>query len=191
MRQPSNGSVPHRTGQPRRVRKSDADRADDILAGIERAVADLPTDELTAADAIARVKKTDGYTTLLKKSKDAVAAALTIPDPDAEPLLDAKGRPQPDPDLRGQETVPLPDAYQPDDDTIDVLTDGIDDHLETDVLPHAPDAWVDHSKTKLGYEIPFTRIFYRYQPPRPLAEIDADLKQVETEILQLIAEVTE
>jgi type I restriction enzyme M protein len=108
-----------------------------------------------------------------------------------EVLRDAKGRPQPDPDLRGQETIPLPDTYQPDDSTIDILTDGVDDHLKTEVLPHAPDAWADHTKTKLGYEIPFTRIFYRYQPPRPLHEIDADIKQVETEILQLLAEVTE
>ncbi|MFA9430013.1 N-6 DNA methylase [Egicoccus sp. AB-alg2] len=173
------------------VRKSDADRAEDILAGIEQVVADLPTDELTTAEAVTRVKETDGYTALLKKAKDAIAAALTVPDPDAEPLVDAKGHPQPDPDLRGQETVPLPDTYQPNDDTTDVLTDGVEDHLKTEVLPHAPDAWVDHTKTKLGYEIPFTRIFYRYQPPRPLAEIDADIKQVEAEILQLLAEVTE
>jgi type I restriction enzyme M protein len=173
------------------VRKSDAERAEAILAAIEDAVADLPADGLTAAEALSRIKKTDGYTSLLKKAKTAITTALTVPDPDAEPLRDAKGRPQPDPDLRGQETVPLPGTYQPGDDTIDVLTDGVDDHLKTEVLPHAPDAWVDHTKTKLGYEIPFTRIFYRYQPPRPLAEIDVDIKQVEAEILQLLAEVTE
>ena len=173
------------------VRKSDADRAEAILATLEDAVAGLPADGISAADAITRIKKTDGYTPLLKKAKDAIAAALTVPDPDAEPFRDAKGHPQPDPDLRGQETVPLPEGYEPDDDTIDVLTDGVDNHLKTEVLPHAPDAWADHTKTKLGYEIPVTRIFYRYQPPRPLAEIDADIKQVETEILQLLAEVTE
>ncbi|MEX1164303.1 MAG: N-6 DNA methylase [Nitriliruptor sp.] len=173
------------------VRKSDADRAEAILAGIERAVAELPAEGLTAAAAVARIGKVVGYTSLLKKAKDAITAAVTVPDPEAEPLRDAKGRPQPDPDLRGQETVPLPDTYHPDDDTIDVLTDGVDDHLKSEVLPHASDAWVDHTKTKLGYEIPVTRIFYRYQPPRPLAEIDADIKQVEQEILKLLEKVTE
>ena len=51
-----------------------------------------------------------------------------------------------------------------------------------EVLPHVPDAWVDHDKTKVGYEIPFTRHFYVYKPPRPLAEIDAELKSLEVEI---------
>ena len=51
-----------------------------------------------------------------------------------------------------------------------------------EVLPHVPDAWIDHTKTKIGYEIPFTRHFYVYNPPRPLAEIDAELKALEAEI---------
>jgi type I restriction enzyme M protein len=59
------------------------------------------------------------------------------------------------------------------------------------VLPYVPDAWVDHDSTKIGYEIPLTRHFYKYVPPRPLAEIDAEIKQLETEIQQLLREVTE
>ncbi len=51
------------------------------------------------------------------------------------------------------------------------------------MLPHAPDAWIDHEKTKVGYEIPFNRHFYVFKPPRPLAEIDADLKVVTDRIL--------
>jgi len=58
------------------------------------------------------------------------------------------------------------------------------------VLPHVPDAWIDHTKTKVGYEIPFTRHFYVYTPPRPLAEIDAELKELEAEIQRLLGEVT-
>ena len=50
-------------------------------------------------------------------------------------------------------------------------------YFETEVCPHVPDAWVDTKKTKVGYEIPFTRQFYKYIPPRPLAEIDADLEK--------------
>ena len=57
-------------------------------------------------------------------------------------------------------------------------------------LPHVPDAWIDHDKTKVGYEIPFTRHFYVYTPPRPLAEIDAELRDLEAQIQKLLGEVT-
>ena len=67
----------------------------------------------------------------------------------------------------------------------------VDTYLTDEVLPYVPDAWVDHTKTKIGYEIPLTRHFYTYTPPRPLAEIDAEIKQLETEIQALLNEVTE
>jgi type I restriction enzyme M protein len=63
----------------------------------------------------------------------------------------------------------------------------VDAYVEREVLPHVSDAWVDHTKTKIGYEIPFTRFFYKYVPPRPLAEIDAELEAVEAEIQQVLA----
>ncbi|MEV7187823.1 class I SAM-dependent DNA methyltransferase [Kitasatospora sp. NPDC093102] len=88
-----------------------------------------------------------------------------------------KNAPEPDPDLRDFENVPL--------------GEDVDGYLKREVLPHVPDAWIDHSKTKIGYEIPFTRQFYVYQPPRPLAEIDAELKSLEAEIQVLLGEVTE
>ena len=77
------------------------------------------------------------------------------------------------------------------------LGEDIDAYLAREVLPHVPDAWIDVSKTDpldgqvgiVGYEIPFNRHFYQYQPPRPLAEIDADLDAVAKEIMQLLAEV--
>src|SRR5699024_6989758 len=71
------------------------------------------------------------------------------------------------------------------------LDEDIDAYMAREVHPHVPDAWADHSKTKIGYEIPFTRHFYVYQPPRPLAEIDAELKELEGQIQQLLGEVTE
>jgi type I restriction enzyme M protein len=172
------------------VRRSDAPHAEDVLAGVEAAVADLPAEGLTVAEALAQVRGTSELGSLLKKAADAVGRALSVDDPEAPVVRDAKGRPVPDPDLRGQETVPLPDDYDPTDDRVDWLREGVDEHVEAEVLPHAPDAWADHSKTKLGYEIPLTRIFYRYVPPRPLEEIDADLRKVEAEILDLLGQVT-
>lgn len=85
----------------------------------------------------------------------------------------AAGKPMSDANLRDTENVPLSE---------DVL-----EYFKREVLPHAPDAWIDHDKTKVGYEIPFNRHFYVFKPPRALAEIDADLKGVTDRILGMIA----
>jgi type I restriction enzyme M protein len=84
-----------------------------------------------------------------------------------------KGKPMPDANLRDTENVPL--------------SEDIDDYFRREVLPHAPDAWIDPEKTKKGYEIPFNRHFYVFKPPRPLAEIDAELKGVTDRIVAMIA----
>ena len=83
-----------------------------------------------------------------------------------------KGKPVPNSSLRDTENVPL--------------SEDIDAYFKREVLPHAPDAWIDPDKTKLGYEIPFNRHFYVFKPPRPLAEIDAELKQTTDRILDMI-----
>jgi len=110
-------------------------------------------------------------------------AAISIADPDGEVQV-KKGMPEPDPDLRDYENVPL--------------AEDIDEYFAREVVPHVPDAWVagiKDSKTKetvrakIGYEIPFTRYFYVYAPPRPLAEIDAELKLLEARIQTLLGEV--
>ena len=69
------------------------------------------------------------------------------------------------------------------------LGEDIDAYFRREVLPHVPDAWIDASKTKVGYEIPFNRYFYQYTPPRDLAAIDAELQQLGREIMELLAEV--
>lgn len=89
---------------------------------------------------------------------------------------DKKGKPKSDAKLRDTENVPL--------------NDDVDAYFKREVLPHVPDAWIDHDKTKTGYEIPFNRFFYQYTPPRSLEEIDAELKTVTNEILALLNEVT-
>ena len=83
-----------------------------------------------------------------------------------------KGKPQPDSSLRDTENVPL--------------TEDVGEYFKREVLPHAPDAWIDPDKTKVGYEIPFNRHFYVFKPPRPLADIDADLKRTTDRILDMI-----
>ena len=108
--------------------------------------------------------------------RNAVLAALSERDPDADICEDRNGNHEPDTGLRDTENVPL--------------GADIDAYMEREVLPHVPDAWVDHDKTKIGYEIPLNRHFYVYEPPRPLDVIEADLKTLETEIGQLLAEVT-
>jgi type I restriction enzyme M protein len=88
---------------------------------------------------------------------------------------DKKGNPKTDASLRDTENVPL--------------SDDIESYFKREVLPHVPDAWIDHSKTKVGYEIPFTRYFYKYTPPRPLEEIDRDLKAKTEKIMKLLGEL--
>jgi type I restriction enzyme M protein len=87
-----------------------------------------------------------------------------------------KGKPQADAALRDTENVPL--------------NEDVDAYFKREVLPHVPDAWIDHEKTKIGYEIPFNRYFYVFEPPRPLAEIDTELKHVSGRILTMIGELT-
>ena len=105
----------------------------------------------------------------------AIWAAVSVSDPDGE-VQQVKGTPLPDPDLRDYENVPL--------------GEDVNAYFAREVLPHVPDAWIDHDKTKIGYEIPFTRHFYVYTPPRPLAEIDAELRDLESQIQKLLGEVT-
>ena len=107
--------------------------------------------------------------------RKAILAALSERDPDAEMCCGRRGNPEPDPELRDTENVPL--------------SEETDAYMEREVLPHVPDAWVDESKTKIGYEIPLNRHFYVYEPPRPLEEIEADIQSLEEEIAGLLSDL--
>ena len=104
--------------------------------------------------------------------RKTIVTAAAHPDPEAPVVTNRKGQPLPDPDLRDTENVPL--------------TEDIPAYMTQEVLPHVPDAWVDDTKTKTGYEVPFTRHFYHYVPPRPVTEIDAEIDAVEAEIQQIL-----
>jgi type I restriction enzyme M protein len=132
---------------------------------------------------------------LSAKQVKALAVLFRIP---ADTIVtDAKGNPEVDADLRDNENVPLPStAITWVADVADRLETkeyraATDEYVAAEVHPYVPDAWVDYDKTKIGYEIPLTRHFYKYVPPRPLAEIDAEIKQLEAEILELLREVAE
>ncbi|WP_079664806.1 type I restriction-modification system subunit M [Streptomyces sp. 3214.6] len=116
-----------------------------------------------------------GTAALLK----GVWGAVSVSDPEGEVQKTKKAGIEtilPDPDLRDYENIPL--------------DEDIKAYFAREVTPHVPDAWIDEEKTKVGYEIPFTRHFYVYTPPRPLAEIDAELRELEAQIQKLLGEVT-
>lgn len=126
--------------------------------------------------------KKSGYG-LKSPIKKAIFNALSEKDETAEIVYDGEGNPQPDSELRDYEYIPYEE---------DVFA-----YFKREVLPYAPDAWINETYTdgkdgiigRVGYEINFNRYFYVYQPPRPLEEIDKDIKKVEKEILEMIGGV--
>ena len=137
----------------------------------------------------------DGFEADLQRALKAAGVKIGLPvkkvvlsvfgerDEDAEVCRDKKGQPEPDSDLRDTELVPLDETWE--------------SYVEREVKPFVPDAWVDESHKdasdgevgRVGYEINFNRYFYEYVPPRPLEEIDAELKALEAEIAGLLKEV--
>ena len=121
-------------------------------------------------------------------------------DARGKPVKDKKGRIKADSSKRDTETVPfsrVPKFFssasglpQGDERPHPAVRADLEKYLADEVLPHAPDAYIDHDKTRVGYEIPFNRFFYRYTPPRPLADIDRDLRASVDKIQKLLSEIT-
>ena len=179
------------------------DLDDDTLASFKDECAEAKLDELY--DTIKEVAEELGagphmdYASFLKKVKKAHKAAghkwrkskeqkalesgaIVEADNDAKPVVAKKHKDgtidyESDSNLRDTEQIRL--DYE----------GGIHAYMEAEVWPHVPDAWVDESKTKVGYEIPFTRYFYTYEPPRPLDEIESEIRTLEDEIQGLLKEV--
>lgn len=134
---------------------------------------------------------------LPKAIEKQVWDALAVTDPSAIVVTSRQGEPEPDPDFRDNENVPLPPVpvrwtADPTERLASLeYRSAIEDYMTAEVLPYVPDAWVDRTKTKIGYEIPLTRHFYRYVPPRPLAEITVEIRVLEAEIQALLSQVAE
>ena len=116
--------------------------------------------------------------------RKAILSALSERNTEAEICRDRDGRPEPDPELRDTENVPL--------------QEDVESFFEREVKPHVPDAWIDTTRPDpqdgevglVGYEINFNRYFYEYRPPRPLEEIEADIQRVEKEIVAMLQEMS-
>ena len=123
---------------------------------------------------------------------NAILTALAERDETAGICRDKDGTPEPDPELRDTERVQLPEGEDPADD--EGVPASVRGFFEREVEPHVPDAWVDTARRDhkdglvghVGYEINFNRYFYRYVPPRPLEEIEADIQEIEKDILEML-----
>jgi type I restriction enzyme M protein len=109
--------------------------------------------------------------------RKAILSAMSERDESAEICFDSDGNPEPDAELRDFENVPL--------------KEDIHVYFKREVLPHVPDAWIDESKTRIGCEIPFNRHFYIFNRPRPLEEIDAELKTIAGRIMTMLEGLAE
>jgi type I restriction enzyme M protein len=117
-------------------------------------------------------------------ARKAILSALSVRDETAAICRDKDGNPEPDSELRDTESVPLAER--------------VEAFFEREVQPHVPDAWINTAKRDprdnqvglVGYEINFNRYFYRYTPPRPLEEIESEIRGIEQDILRMLAEVT-
>jgi len=126
----------------------------------------------------------------------AIFSALSERDETAVICRDKDGNPEPDPGLRDTESIPLPEGADPADAA--GVPASVQTFFDREVRPHVPDAWIDMKKRDprdgliglIGYEINFNRYFYRYTPPRPLEEIEADIRSIEKDIVRMLGELT-
>ena len=154
---------------PKKMSKSLGDKRNELSADHIRDITKL-YGEFTASDYCKIFDNNDfGYAKVTVERPER--------DKNGKPKLDKNGNPKADSSLRDTENIPLKEDIQT--------------YMQREVLPHVPDAYVDETKTKVGYEINFTKYFYQYKPLRSLADIRADIFALETETMGLIKEVIE
>lgn len=139
----------------------------------ERHGAKLYRDRPSFIDALSDIERSTEVR-LSQSERKAVLSALGERDPSAEICRDRRGDPEPDPQLRDTEIVPMKEC--------------IDEFFQREVLPYFPDAWINHDKTKIGYEIPLNHYFYHHAPLRTIGEIETDIETLGDDILGLLAE---
>ena len=173
-----------RLTEEKALNKLDAAEREDLLDALANG---LPSEVFHNRDGfekvLGKVLEGAGLRWIRVPAKKAILSALSERDETADICRDAEGTPEPDTDLRDHELVPLNEDWR--------------DYMAREVTPFVPDAWVDKSYRderdreigRVGYEINFNRYFYKYVPPRPLAEIDGELKALEAEIAGLLKEV--
>jgi type I restriction enzyme M protein len=121
----------------------------------------------------------------------ACLKAFEVVDPEAAPYIGKKGTLEPDTNLRSNENINLPAEFlsMASAEQLTMLKSILAEHLQNEISPFLPDAWIDIDKTKIGYEIPFSRNFYTYKPPRPVLEILNEIEQLDNDILKRMAEL--
>jgi type I restriction enzyme M protein len=158
-----------------------------LQEAIRRAVRSLPQTQVNDRDIFANALDSaakNAGVRLPGPARKAILSALSERDETAAVCRDKDGNPEPDPELRDSESVPLAES--------------VDAFFAREVGPHVPDAWIDTAKCdakdgevgSVGYEINFNRYFYRYKPPRPLEAIEADIRAIERDIVRMLAEVS-
>ncbi|MBI4941417.1 class I SAM-dependent DNA methyltransferase [Kineosporia sp. R_H_3] len=167
------------SGYYTKMRKNLGDKSRELSAADRDAIVKLYADY--AETDHARIFTTDSF------GYWAITVERPLLDDASSPVIDRKGNPKADAKLRDTENIPF--AYGGNSLGADGRDDVIAAYFEAEVRPHVPDAWIDYTKTKVGYEVPFTRHFYVYTPPRPLEEIDADLNKLVEEIMDLLRQV--
>ncbi|XOB94243.1 type I restriction-modification system subunit M [Pseudomonadota bacterium 24LQ007] len=173
-----------RIADEKAIQKMDQEDQDKILAACRAMDAETVYRNRKQFQKALKTSLTDHEVYLSAPQLKALLNALSERDPEADTCTDSKGNPEADTGLRDYENVPL--------------TESVYDYFEREVRPHVPDAWIDESKRDekdgevgiVGFEIPFNRHFYEFTPPRPLDEIDADLKQCTNRIKQMIEELS-
>lgn len=167
----------------RAAEEAEGRRQQEEVLGVLRLLGDEPfTDRAEFEKALKRAAKAAGVK-LAAPVQKAILSALSERDESAAVCTDARGTPEPDSELRDYENVPLGES--------------VEAFFAREVLPHVPDAWINQGYTdardgevgRVGFEINFNRYFYTYTPPRPLEEIDAEIKVIEGEILEMLQEV--
>nr|WP_258544538.1 class I SAM-dependent DNA methyltransferase [Micromonospora provocatoris] len=164
-----------------KMRKNLGSKGREISEADRAKVVQLYADFTDADPDYSKVLRTDefGYWT--------ITVERPLLDESGNLVVDRKGKPKPDTKKRDTENVPF--TYGGSIAGPAGKAEVIQAYFGAEVKPHVPDAWIDWTKVKTGYEIPFTRHFYKYAPPRPLAEIDADLEKQVAKILDLLREV--